>query len=975
MKSVLGRCVIGLAAVLLVVSGMLPFAPPSAAPSRSATVLAAATATPAGAAIGPVFHPSVRPPAVRMAHLPGLGLAAPRELVSATPPVAAAPASPVIRASWTGLGATDNAYLSGFPTVAPPDVQVAVGPSNVVEMVNLAVSIWTKQHAFVKNESLMSFFGLASNEFISDPKVQYDAGGGHWFATVTDVGTINGGTITPTGQTWLAVSAGSDPAGSWTVFGVPKSATGECLDQPILGVGASTVIVSVNLFSTCLSNTYTYYGAQYWVLNKTQLVAGTADIQSFGPYANTASFHPAQVLGASGADYMVSANANSASVSSLEFIRVTGAPPNTGITMSNLSVRTINMPPAAVQPGGNKVLPLDTGDFRVLDAVWARNTLWLSLSDACIPAGDAQTRSCVRLIEIDTTTASVMQDFDLGAAGTYYLYPALRTDGNGDLLVVFGASSATEYPSVLAVGRLSGATAGTVDPPVVIMAGAAAETLQCSAQAGSCRYGDYFGAGLDPSNSSLIWAAGEFGSPTAWRTEIFSGALKAVLTFDYRIVDGGTGYRVPTLSYTLDGVARSAALTLSPTPYAVDPGAAWSVPTFLLLPNGTNPAAEVWSLNASAGSPPFSGVANASSAADFAYFHMYHVGFWFRVSDNVSGAEPTIRVETWGVQVWVPSGAAYYVDAGSTFGYPVQLNESSANERWILHGPANGTVTGPSNFTGLYYHQYRVTFDYVLAYPYSGPAPAVHYSGFGTNTSVQANATVWADAGRPYAYAASLTSTSGSTRIGAGSGASGTVDSAGIITMTYRLQYLLAVSVEPEALAPSVTGGGWYDAGSAASVDAVVPNGWEFVGWSGSATGNAPSATVTMSGPANVTALFYPGLTIDAGEGGSVAYRYGTVSGVVPAGSNVTIFAPAGTAVQLTAQPGSLVEAFVAWGGSLVASSATVTFTLAGPTTVSATFGTNTVVVAGISAGVVLLVLVALLVVVLFRRRKKRPPA
>ncbi len=978
MNSLGGRHVAGLVALLVVLSGIVLLASPSATLRQSGPPQEAVkVAGQASVASRPVFLPSIGPSAIPAAHaLPVRDSVASNPAAPAGPSAAAAPASPMVRASWTGLGAADNAYLAGAATVAPPDVQVAAGPADVVEMVNLAVSIWTKQHVFVRNESLMTFFGLAGNEFISDPKVQYDAASGRWFATVTDVGTIgSGGAVTPAGRVWLAVSQGSDPSGTWAVFGVPKSATGECLDQPILGVGAATVIVSVNAFSSCLSNSYTYYGAQFWVLNKTQLVAGTETLQSFGPYANTASFHPAQGMGPSAADYMVSANANLASVSTLEFFRIAGAPPSTGVAMSNLSVRTINMPPAAVQPGGNKVLPLDTGDFRVLDAVWSRGNLWLSLTDACTPAGDTQARSCVRLIEVNATTASVVQDFDVGAAGTYYLYPALRMDGRGDLLVVFGASSATEYPSLLAAGRLVGAATGTLDPPIVVMAGTASETLQCSTQAGSCRYGDYFGVGLDPSNASLVWAAGEFGSTAAWRTQIFSGAVKAALTFAYRIVDGGTGYAPPALSYTLDGVARSVALASTPTSFAVDPGTLWSVPVLLTVPNAANASAEVWALNTTAGNPPPGGLANVSFAASFTYFHMYEFDFGFRVSDHVYGAAPVIQLEAWGIRAWVPAGAAYYADAGSTFVYPVQLNRSTANERWVLNGSATGTVTGPSSFTGLYYHQYDVTFDYALAEPYSGPGPAVRYSSFGANTSVAANATVWADAAQPYAYATSLTSNGGSTRIGAGAGASGTVDAAGTVTVTYRLQYLLTVSVEPSGLVRSVTGGGWYDAGTVATVSAAAPNGWEFVGWSGSATGNALTATVPMGGPASVTALFYPGLTLLAGDGGSIAYTIGTASGVVPAGGNLTVYAPLGTIVQLTAQPGSVSEEFVAWGGSAVGSNMTLSVPLNGPMIVSAAFATNTVLVAGLGMGVVALVLVALLVVVLVRRRKHRPPA
>lgn len=941
-------------------------------------------ALPASASSGPVlvpsvavnrtFHPSlVLPSLPSPATVPSATSASPRvsspSAASGVAPAASGTSSPVVGETWTGLGATDNGYLTPYPAVSPPDVQMAVGPNHVVEMVNFAVSMWTKQHLFVRNESLMSFFNVPTNEFISDPKVQYDAASGRWFATITDVAT---GSNVATGQVLLAISGSSDPTGSWRIIGVPSTATGECLDQPILGVGVSTVIVSVNVFSTCLSNKYTYNGAQYWVLGKADLVAGVVSpaIESFGPYANTASFHPAQMIGTGAADYLVSANANLNSVSTLEFFRVTGTPPSVNVQTSNLSVRTITNPPAAPQPGGSKVLPLDTGDFRVQDAVWSDGNLWLSLGDGCTPSGDTHVRSCVRLVEINTTTGTVAQDFDVGSAGLYYLYPALRADAQGDLLVVFGYSSASVFPGLMAAGRVFGDAPGSLDPPQAIMAGTASETLQCSTTTGTCRYGDYFGAALDPSNASVVWAAGEFGSPSGWRTQIFSGAVKAVLTLDYNIVYGGSGYTPPQVAYTLDGAARTATLSLAPTSYAVDPGTAWSVTQVLTSPGSTS-GSEIWALNG----VPLSSFVNASVTENLTYFHRYFFDFGFSVSDHSAATTPMIRVQSWGIQSWVPAGLSRYADAGSPFAYPSLLNGSTSQERWMLEGPANGTVTGPSAFAGMYAHQYQVSFDYAVQGGSAAAAPVVQYVSLGADTSATANATVWADGGRAYAYPVSLTGGNGLVRMGAGPGAAGNVTSAGTITVTYRLQYLLSVSVEPGALAGAVSGSGWYDTGSVATLTASAPSGWKFIGWSDAASGAESSTTLAMTGPANVTALFYPGLTIVAGDGGSVAYAYGSVSGVVPAGSSATLYAPIGTTVTLTAQPSSWTSALVSWGGGASGSAASTTVALSGPRTVSAAFGMNALVVVGIAGGVLAVLLAILLLVLVTRRRKKQPPA
>ncbi len=963
---------VGLVVGLLVAAAVAAMPPAASGAPPGAPVGAAATAP----AARPGFRPSLTVPtaAVTHARLAAAGLGPSLPAVAAAGPTPSAISSPVVRASWRGLGPSDNAFLANAGTVAPPDVQVAAGPNHVVEMVNLAVSIWSKQGLFLQNKSLMTFFGVSQSEFISDPKVQYDAASGRWFASVTDVET---GTGTATGQVWLAVSASSDPTTGWRIYGVPSSPTGECLDQPILGVGNRTVVVSVNVFSTCLSNKFTYSGAQFWVLSKADLVSGVGSpaIQSFGPYASTASFHPAQVASPSPVDYMVSANAFQTSVNSIELFRIAGTPPSASVSTTNLTVRAIASPPAATQPGGGGTQPLDTGDFRVLDATWSAGALWLTLGDSCTPAGDTQARSCVRLIEINTTSTTVVQDFDVGAAGQYYLYPSLRADGSGSLMVVFGYSSAADYPGLMAAGRIFGDPLGHLDPPSVIVAGTADESLGCSSSTGSCRYGDYFGTALDPSNASMIWAAGEFGDPSGWATQIFAGSVKAVLTLNYSIVNGGTGYEIPKLSYVLDGTARSAALAAAPTSFAADPGTAWSVPLILHNPSLTMNQYEIWMTNGSVGGPPTAGTVNTSFTQTFLYFHMYEFTFGFSTSDQASAPPPMVQIQTWGLHAWVRAESAYYVDAGSSFDYPASLNQSTARERWTLEGIPNGTVSGPGLFEGLYYHEYLVTFEYLVSGGSSGFAPSVAYVGMGANLSVTANATVWADAGTAYTFAPSLGDPLTGTRMGAESGAVGTVVASGTITVTYTLQYLLAISIEPGALTGNVTGAGWYNAGSVATMAATAPGGWRFMGWSGGASGSDASTSVTMNGPVNVVALFYPGLTITAGNGGSVAYSYASVSGVVPAGTSLTIYAPAGTTITLTAQPDSTTSAFVSWSGGASGSASTASVTLNAPLAVSAAFGTNVLVVAGIGIGVVAVILAALVLILLARRRRKQPPA
>ncbi len=415
-----------------------------------------------------------------------------------------------IQQAFGGLTLSDDVAVTGF-LVTPPDVAMAVGPSNTMEMVNIVGAIFTKTGGRVSTFSLDSFF-MAGTDPLTDPKVLFDAVSGRWFASVIDEATL---TVN------IAVSTTSDAAGSFCLFSIP--AAPNFPDQPIIGVSNDKFVVSVNLFST-----HAFLGAQFFVLNKSQLTACSTTVDTFtsAPDPTVFSVHPVQSLTSTATEFMVSTLPSSAN--GLVFLySVNGVPPGI-VTVSRvtLTVSAIAAPPHAVQLGSKH--DLDTGDFRVQDAFWSNNVLWLAHGNACVPSGDTKTRSCIHLVKINTLTPSIVQDFNFGASGSYFFYPALRVDGLGNLLLVFGFSSLSDFPGVKVTEQATTDTPGTLETPLLLQAGLGPVelTFACSHSRG-CRYGDYFSAGVDPSNTSLIWVAGEFGSGTTfgkfgggWATEL-----------------------------------------------------------------------------------------------------------------------------------------------------------------------------------------------------------------------------------------------------------------------------------------------------------------------------------------------------------------------------------------------------------------------------------------------------------------------
>ena len=430
----------------------------------------------------------------------------------------------------------------------PPDPIGAPGPNHIFEMVNFAGEIFTKQGAAVKNFTLASFFNTGP-DFISDPKVLYDAPSGRWFASIIslDKNFSTTGVITHSNVTF-AVSTSNDPTSTWTIYNINTSPN--LPDQPIIGISDDKFILSANDYNSHLS---VFLGAQYWVVNKNDLVAISSSprITSFGPFLSLESVHPVQSLSSTTTQYMVTVGAGDIGTNStsVRLVSITGLP---GVSTVNnassvLPVNLISIPPPAQEPSTVAgPTQMDTGDFRVQDAVWSQGKLWLGLNDAC------QTVSCIRLTQIDTAASSVTQDFDFFASGIYYFYPAFAMDSSGNLQMVYGYSSTSIYPSLAVTGQKTTDPVGSLASAVTIKAGNGVNYDD--------RYGDYFGAGVDPSDTSVVWVVGQYHTRTYGGCDIFAwlGETCWATFIDSMSFNGFTMSAIPsTVSFNAASSAQS----------------------------------------------------------------------------------------------------------------------------------------------------------------------------------------------------------------------------------------------------------------------------------------------------------------------------------------------------------------------------------------------------------------------------------
>jgi FG-GAP-like repeat/CARDB len=141
----------------------------------------------------------------------------------------------------------------------------------------------------------------------------------------------------------------------------------------------------------------------------------------------------------------------------------------------------------------------------------------------------------------------VVQDMTIGLADYYYFFPAVITDADGNLEVVFGRSSASEHPGLRVTGRLLTDPLNTIQSSGLLWSGQAPNTSE--------RWGDYFGAALDPSDTSTVWVTGEYGKygGTEWGTRVAQlkfGAAPPDLVLTQVTPNASTAYAGATLPVT-----------------------------------------------------------------------------------------------------------------------------------------------------------------------------------------------------------------------------------------------------------------------------------------------------------------------------------------------------------------------------------------------------------------------------------------
>ena len=430
--------------------------------------------------------------------------AAPAEFAPAGGPVAAAP-----------MPATN---FQGFTATGwiPPDCTMATGPQHVMLSVNSSVAVYNKAggNPLLVRTLTVWFGNVIQGATIFDPKLLFDQHTGRWVLLAVAVAQ------NPNKSAYLlSVSVTTNPLGAWRNYSLNamvdgSTSTNNWADFPALGVDANNLYITSNQFA--FGGGFKY--AKIRVVPKAGPYsggpAGFFDFVNMKNPDNTVAFtiQPCHTFGAPQVEYLV--NSRFPSGNALTVWRVTQSGTSFALTRTNVPTAAYSLGPNATQKGNND--PLNTGDVRVLHAVFRGDSIWCALTTAHNWTSATNTAS-IHWFQIRAAAPALVQQGVYGAANVHSFFPACCPDANGNVIMVFSRSGNNEFGSIYYTGRKSTDPLGSLQPSALLKAGVA--NYVAKDNGGRNRWGDYNGVCADPSNPKGVWFYSEFAAAVnKWAT-------------------------------------------------------------------------------------------------------------------------------------------------------------------------------------------------------------------------------------------------------------------------------------------------------------------------------------------------------------------------------------------------------------------------------------------------------------------------
>ena len=526
-------------------------------------------------------------------------------------------AAPTTGTGFEGMRADEpNATQTGMP----PDSNAAVGPNNIVEVVNTTFAVYSKtgavQYGPADTSTLWAGFDPPSGpghacetENDGDATVAYDRAADRFVLQQFSLEPYFFGS----GEylECIAVSATGDPTGAWHryAFGGFED---NFPDYPKLGVWPDGYYTTYNLFAGAFS----FVGTDVCAYDRAKMLDGleaqqqchiveNQDLNGLLPSdvdSSTAppAGSPNYLLG-----LLVPSAGGSPSIRMFKFHVDWANPANSTFSGGTSGVKVGNVPSFTLACGGTNCIKQPSGGSK-LDSLGDRLMYRLAYRNFpnTAPGGaheslvvthsvTAGSFTGIRWYELRSPDAAAPVMFQSGtfapSDSRFRWMGSAAQDKDGDIAIGYSRSGADTKPSIYVAGRLAEDSTGTLTQGETLLhqgTGLQTSSLDCSNFDCSLRWGDYSSMQIDPSDDCTFWYTNQFLQSNGnfnWRTWIGSFTLPncgsgggggpddfsiSAAPTTVTVARGTTGKTIVSTAVT-DGSARSINLTATGVPLKV----------------------------------------------------------------------------------------------------------------------------------------------------------------------------------------------------------------------------------------------------------------------------------------------------------------------------------------------------------------------------------------------------------------------
>lgn len=428
----------------------------------------------------------------------------------------------------------------------PPDTTLAKSGFRVLEAVNASLRLSQNAGNTIQTKSLMSFFSAFPGDGVMfDPRVIFDRIGPNLRFYVV-AGQLD--LQARKSNVYFAVSRSPNPtnleAASWCRYwmpGDPGTPLASFADYPMLGVGADTLVLSINqatyspldfgyaviyaFIKTSLSNNATECPTAIANFFQPTTTRNDLNIYSLQPVEHYTA--PSSGSGWINPVYLVSTAEPPTSIYRVWAVRnVVGG--GAALSVVDVNGTYVFNSPADAPQAGTPIL-LDTNNWRIRQAAGRADSIWAAQTTICNGNPATPTESCARVVKLNVTPGSGSSNHQVtfqagttfgGGENTYYWMPGIAVNTSLQTTVTFQHSTAASY--------LSSSWSLKNDANPSYPAAQALTTGTCPMtqfpQGNFTRTGDYVGSQTNPNDLASFWLAGErattLGGSCRWETRI-----------------------------------------------------------------------------------------------------------------------------------------------------------------------------------------------------------------------------------------------------------------------------------------------------------------------------------------------------------------------------------------------------------------------------------------------------------------------